>query len=110
MNVWVLLTLAIACEVVATLCLRGSDGFSKLAPSIAVVIGYVLAFAFLGLALGRGIDLGIAYAIWAGVGVVLVCVFGVIIFGDKLLPLTALGIGLIIAGVVVVQLSGGGGH
>ena len=71
---WVYLSLAILFEVVATSCLRVSDGFTRLVPAVVVVIGYAAAFYFLSLTL-RQMSLGVAYSIWAGVGVVVIYVF-----------------------------------
>ena len=81
---WILLAGAIISEVTATLALKASEGFSKLLPSIVVIVGYVLAFFFLSQVLKRGMALGIAYGIWAAVGVALVAIAGVVFFGENL--------------------------
>lgn len=102
MNVWVLLGLAIVAEVVGTTALKMSDGFSKLWPSLVVVVGYALAFYLLSLTL-KHIPVGVAYAIWSGVGVALITLIGWIVFSQNLDWAAWLGIGLIICGVVVLQ-------
>lgn len=97
------LATAIVAEVVATSALKASDGFSNWLPSVIVVVGYAIAFYFLSLTL-RAIPVGVAYAIWSGLGVVLITAVGWIVFGQKLdLPALA-GIGLILAGVLVMNL------
>lgn len=97
------LTIAIIAEVIATSALKASAEFSKLVPSIVVVIGYCVAFYFLTLVL-RSIPMGISYAIWSGLGIVLITLVGV--FAYKEIPDTpaVIGMALIIAGVVVINL------
>ncbi|MFL1465229.1 DMT family transporter [Marinobacter sp. DUT-3] len=103
MKNWLFLGIAIVAEVVATSALKSSDGFSRLMPSIVVVAGYVLAFYFLSLTL-KVIPIGVAYAIWAGLGIVLIALVSWVIYGQKLdLPAIA-GMTLIIAGVAVINL------
>jgi len=100
--VYVFLGLAIIFEVVATSFLKLSEGFTNLWPSVIVVVGYALAFYFLGLTL-KQLPIGITYAIWAGLGIILLAVIGMVFF--KQIPDTAawIGMGLIMAGVVVIQ-------
>jgi len=96
------LGIAIVAEVIATSALKASDGFSRLGPSLVVLLGYGLAFFCLSLTL-RTIPTGIAYAIWSGVGIVLISAIGWIWFKQALDAPAIIGLGLIIAGVVVVQ-------
>ena len=103
MQNWLFLTIAIISEVIATSALKACDGFTKLGTSIVVVIGYVVAFYFLSLAL-KVIPVGIAYAIWSGLGVVLVSLIALVIYGQKLDFPAMVGMGLIIAGVMVINL------
>lgn len=98
-----LLALAILSEVIGSAFLIKSDGFTKFAPSSAVVILYVIAFYLLSQVI-KVIPLGIAYAIWAGVGIVLTAMIGYFIFKQSLDLAAMLGIGLIIFGVVVINL------
>ncbi|MBU7575626.1 MAG: QacE family quaternary ammonium compound efflux SMR transporter [Hydrogenophaga sp.] len=103
MNPWILLGLAIAAEVVGTSALKASEGFSKLWPSAIVLVSYGAAFYLLSLTL-RTIPVGIAYAVWSGVGVVLIALIGWLVFGQKLDAAGMLGMGLIVAGVLVLNL------
>ena len=103
MLTWALLAGAILTEVAGTLALRASEGFSKLVPSLIVVAGYIVSFVLLAIVLDRGLPVGVAYAIWAGIGVALVAILGKLLFDDPLTALSALGIALIIAGVVLVE-------
>jgi small multidrug resistance pump len=100
--IWIHLAIAILSEVVATTALKASAGFSRFWPSVLVVVGYGCAFYFLSLTL-RSIPVGIAYAIWSGVGVVLVCLLGWLIYGQKLDLAAGVGIALIVAGVMVIN-------
>lgn len=90
-------------EVVGTSGLKASEQFSKLLPSVITVVAYVCAFYFLGLTL-KTLPVGIAYAIWSGVGIVLISVIGLIFFKQSLDLPAILGLGLIIAGVVVINI------
>jgi small multidrug resistance pump len=103
MTQYLYLAIAIIAEVVATSALKASDQFTKLVPSAIVVIGYGIAFYFLALCL-RTIPVGVAYAIWSGLGVVLVAVIGYFVFDQKLDAPAIVGIGLILAGVLVLNL------
>lgn len=107
---WIYLAIAIVSEVIATSALKATDGFSRFWPSLIVVAGYAAAFYFLSLTL-RTIPLGIAYAVWSGVGVALVSIFGWIFYHQTLSTGALVGIALIVAGVVVLNLySTSGGH
>lgn len=103
MKNWVFLFTAILTEVIATTALKASDGFTRFWPSTLVVIGYGVAFYFLALTL-RTIPMGIAYAIWSGVGIVLISAIAWFWYGQKLDIPAILGIALIVAGVVVINL------
>ena len=97
------LTIAIVAEVIATSFLKSSEGFTKLWPSIVVLVGYAFAFYFLSLTL-RSMSVGIVYAIWSGAGIILVSAIAWILFGQKLDFPAIIGIALIIAGVAVINL------
>lgn len=99
---WFFLGIAILSEVVATSSLKASDGFSRLWPSLAVVTGYGISFYCLALTL-RVIPMGVVYAIWSGIGIVLITLVGWFLFNQKLDLPALLGIGLIAAGVVVMN-------
>jgi small multidrug resistance pump len=110
MNHWVYLITAIVSEVIATSALKASTGFTKPLPSVVVVIGYLVAFDFLSLTL-KTIPVGIAYAIWSGVGVVLISVVAWLLYGQRLDLPALIGMGLIISGVMVINLfSNTAGH
>ncbi|HHX5185870.1 TPA: SMR family transporter [Klebsiella aerogenes] len=103
MNTWIILIVAIAAETFATTMVRASEGFTRLLPSLGVVAGYAVSFYGLSQVV-KVMNLGIAYAIWAGLGIFLVSIFSWFLFDQKLdLPAIA-GMGLILSGVVVIQL------
>ena len=103
MSKWIFLTLAIISEVIGTSFLKSTEGFTKLLPSIIVLAGYCAAFYFLSLTLDS-IPIGMAYAIWSGVGIAAITVVSVVFFEQKLDFAAVVGMGLIIAGVVVLRL------
>lgn len=100
---WLLLMGAIAAELVGTLSMRASDGLARLPWVGATVVGYVIAFALLAQVLKLGMPVGIAYGIWAALGVAITAVAGRLIWDDPLTPIMALGIALIIGGVLLVE-------
>ena len=97
------LAISIIAEVIATSALKASDGFTRVAPSAVVAIGYVISFSFLSLTL-KVLPVGIVYAIWSGVGIVLISAIGWILYGQKLDAAAIAGMSLIVAGVLVVNL------
>lgn len=97
------LTIAIVAEVIATSALKASEGFTNLIPSLVVAVGYGVAFYFLSLVL-KTIPVGVAYAIWSGLGIVLISIIGLVLFQQKLDLAAIIGMGLIIAGVLVINL------
>jgi len=103
MQKWLYLTLAILSEVAGTSALKFSEGFTRLVPSGIVVVGYAISFYFLSLTL-KGIPIGVAYAIWSGAGTALVTLVAWAFLGQKLDAATGIGILLIIAGVLVLNL------
>jgi multidrug transporter EmrE-like cation transporter len=110
MNGAAYLAIAIIGEVIATSFLRASAGFTQLVPSIVVVIGYCVTFYFFSLAL-QTIPVGIGYAIWSGVGIILVSIIAFFAYGQSLDLPALIGIGLILAGVLVINLfSHSSGH
>lgn len=100
---YVYLAAAITCEVIATSALKVSDGMTRLIPAIVTVLGYVIAFYLLSLTL-RTIPVGVAYAIWSGVGVVLITIVGVVWFRQTLDFAALAGMLLILGGVAVIYL------
>ena len=100
---WLWLVIAIVAEVIGTSFLKASAGFTKPLPSLMVALGYGAAFYFLSLTLTT-IPVGIAYAVWSGVGVTLIAAIGWLFLGQKLDPAAIAGMGLVVAGVVVLNL------
>ncbi|MEV7377209.1 DMT family transporter [Streptomyces lydicus] len=103
--VYVTLAGAILSEVLATTAMKYSDGFSKLWPSLATAVGYLLAFALLARTL-KSMSVGTAYAIWAGAGTAVIAAIGMVFLGESASALKILGVLLVIAGVVVLNLGG----
>jgi small multidrug resistance pump len=100
---WVYLLLAIVAEVVATSALKESDSFTRLGPSLVVLVGYAAAFYLLSLTF-RTMPVGVVYAIWSGVGIVLISLVGWVAFRQDLDAPALVGIGLIVAGVAIINL------
>jgi small multidrug resistance pump len=98
------LAIAIVAEVIGTSALKAAEGFTRLLPSLVVVVGYGVAFYFLSLAL-KTIPVGIAYAVWSGVGVALITLIGWLVFKQRLDAPALAGLALIVAGVVLIQFS-----
>ena len=98
-----MLFIAILSEVVGTVALKASDGFARLGPTALVVVGYGLTFYFLGLAL-KQIPLGVAYAIWSGLGTAGAVLAGVLLWRESLNLAGVIGIALIVAGVLILNL------
>lgn len=105
MKAYLFLLMAITSEIFGTSMLKASAGFTKLYPSIATVVGFGVAFYSLSLSLQQ-IPLGVAYAIWSGVGTVVTAIIGIVIWKETASLTTVLGIVLIVAGVVVINLKG----
>ncbi|MFE6739941.1 DMT family transporter [Streptomyces tubercidicus] len=103
--VYVTLAGAILSEVLATTAMKYSDGFSKLWPSVCTALGYLLAFFLLAQTL-KSMSVGTAYAIWAGAGTALIAAIGMVFLGESATALKILGVLLVIAGVVVLNLDG----
>ncbi len=102
MQHWIFLAFAIVSEVIATSFLKAAEGFTRLWPSLVVIVGYLLAFYLLSLTL-RTIPVGVAYAIWSGVGIVLIALSGWLFLGQSLDLPALIGLALIIAGVMVIN-------
>ncbi|QFU94529.1 multidrug efflux SMR transporter [Amycolatopsis sp. YIM 10] len=103
MGAYLLLAVAIAGEVTATISLKLSEGFSKPIPSVLVVLGYGLAFLMLAQVLKAGLPIGVAYAIWAAAGVALVALIGAIFLNEGFNWTMGAGLVLVMAGVVLLE-------
>jgi small multidrug resistance pump len=99
---WLLLTIAITAEVIATTALKASNGFTRAYPSVVTCIGYAISFYCLAQTL-RVIPVGIVYAIWSGAGIVAISVIGYLVYKQTLDGAAILGIALIVAGVLVLN-------
>lgn len=102
MNAWLVLGMAIVAEVIGTSALKASEGFTRLVPSVVVVLGYAVAFYGLSLVL-KTLPVGIAYAVWSGLGIVLITLVAFVMYGQKIDLPGLIGMGLIVAGVVVLN-------
>lgn len=100
---YIILFFAIVAETIGTTALQASQQFSKFWPSAIVVVAYGASFYLMALAL-KVIPVGIAYAIWSGVGIVLIAIIGFAVFGQKLDLPAILGMGMILAGILVIHL------
>lgn len=103
MHPYAMLAISIAAEVVATSALKSSQGFTRLGPSVLVVLGYGLAFAMLARVMNH-MTTGVVYAVWSGLGIVLISLVGWLVYGQKLDTAAMAGMALIVAGVLVMQL------
>ena len=100
---WWWLAAAIGSEVVGTVALRYSDGFTRMGPVIVVLASYVVAFFALSQALARGMHLASAYAIWSAVGISAIAVLGIVLFDEPITRVQLLGLVLVTAGVIALQ-------
>ncbi|MGM1058819.1 DMT family transporter [Saccharothrix sp. Mg75] len=108
--VYAALAVAIVGEVVATVSLKLSEGFSKPIPSIVVVVGYLVAFTALAKTLQMGLPIGVAYAIWCAFGIAAVATVGAVLFKEPMNATVVVGLLLVIAGVVAIELGSAGGR
>jgi small multidrug resistance pump len=103
---YLFLALAIAAEVVATSLLKSTVGFTKLWPTVGVLATYAAAFYLLTQSLIRGMQVGVAYALWSGVGTTLIVIIGMLFLQEPLTLTKAIGVALVVAGVVTLNLAG----
>jgi small multidrug resistance pump len=108
MSGWLLLAGAILTEVVATISLKLSDGFSRVVPSVVVVVGYLVSFYLLARVLSVGMSLGVVYAVWSAMGVALIVLADVLWFDERLTLVQVGGLLLVVLGVLALEL--GAGH
>ena len=102
---YLLLVVAIAAEVLGTSLLKATDGFSRTWPTVACLVSYAVSFVFLARVV-TVLPVGLVYAVWSGLGTAAIVAIGATVFHEPLTPVTVIGIALIIAGVVMVNLSG----
>ena len=104
MNPWIMLTIAILLELSGTTCLKLSDGFTRLLPSVGVVFFYLGSFYLMAQSL-KTLEVGIVYAIWSGVGTALIAVVGILAFGESVTAFKILGLLLIIGGTFLLRVA-----
>jgi small multidrug resistance pump len=102
MNHWLALAIAIVAEVVGTTALKASNEFTRLLPSLIVILGYGTAFYFMAISM-RVLPVGIMYAIWSGMGIVLISILGWLVYRQTLDLPAMIGMGFIIAGVIIIN-------
>jgi small multidrug resistance pump len=102
MSHWLALVIAIIAEVIGTTALKASNEFTRLVPSLIVVVGYGTAFYFMSISM-RVLPVGIMYAIWSGMGIVLISVLGWLVYRQTLDVPAIIGLGFIIAGVIIIN-------
>lgn len=105
MKGYIFLSVSIVTEIIGTVCLKLSDGFTVMLPSVIVVLGYAIAFYMLGQAV-KYMPLSLAYAIWSGIGTAVTVVLGILFFDDPFSMGVAIGVGLIILGIVFMNSNG----
>jgi small multidrug resistance pump len=103
---YLLLFGAIFAEVIATSLLKSTEGFSRLWPTVVCLVGYAVSFALLALSISRGMQTDVAYALWSAIGTVLIVLIAVLFLGSPMSVTKGVGVGLIIAGVVTLNLTG----
>jgi len=102
-KVYLLLICAIAAETVGTTALQASQQFTRLVPTLVAMVGYAIALYLLGLTL-KYIPVGVAYAVWSGLGIVFIAIIGFVIFGQRLDAPAIIGTGMILGGIPVIEL------
>lgn len=102
---WLYLTLAIAFEVAGTTCMKLSEGFTRLWPSVMIFVCYALCAGFITLALQK-LEIAVAYAIWAGLGTALIAIVGILYFKEPVNAVKIASLALIVAGIGGLNLSG----
>lgn len=100
---WIYLSIAIFAEIIATTALKKAEGFSVLVPSIVTVSGYAIAFYFLSLSL-KDIPVGVAYAVWSGIGIVAISIIGLVLFKQRLDAAAMIGVSFIVVGVLILNI------
>lgn len=101
---WFILLAAIVCEVIGTTCMKLSEGFTRMVPVIGMCLFYAVSFVALGLTL-KNIEVGIAYAVWSGVGTALIALIGIVFFHEGITAMKIGGIVLVISGAVILNLA-----
>lgn len=106
MLAYLFLFVAISAEVVATSLLKSTDGFTRLWPTVICVLGYVVSFALLSMSISRGMQTDVAYALWSAIGTAAIVLIAVMFLGSPISVAKVVGVGLIIAGVLTLNMAG----
>lgn len=106
MSPYLLLAVAIVAEVIGTSLLKSTEGFTRLWPTLGTIAAYGVAFYALAVAIQKGMNVGLGYAMWAGLGTTLIVIISVLVLGEPITAIKILGVGLIIGGVVLLNLGG----
>lgn len=109
LNTYLILLAAVAAETIGTTALQASQQFSRLGPTLLVILAYGLSFWLLSLTL-KVMPVGVVYALWSGLGILLIALIGFAVFGQKLDLAAVIGMGLILAGIVVINLFSNAAH
>jgi len=103
---YLLLTVAIVAEVIATSLLKSTDGFTRLWPTVACLGGYAVAFAFVAMAIARGMQVDVAYAMWSALGTTAIVIIAVLFLGSPISAAKVVGVALVVGGVVTLNMAG----
>jgi small multidrug resistance pump len=103
---YLLLGVAIVAEVIATTLLKSTEGFTRLWPTAACLTGYAIAFAFMAMAIGRGMQIDVAYALWSALGTTAIVVIAVLFLGSPVSVAKIVGVVMVIGGVITLNLAG----
>lgn len=103
---YLLLTVAIVAEVIATSLLKSTDGFTRLWPTVACLGGYAVAFAFMAMAIARGMQVDVAYAMWSALGTTAIVIIAVLFLGSPISAAKVVGVALVVGGVVTLNMAG----
>lgn len=103
---YLLLAVAIVAEVIATTMLKSTEGFTRLWPTVACLSGYAVAFAFMAMAIARGMQIDVAYALWSALGTTAIVLIAVFFLGSPISAAKIVGVALVIGGVVTLNLAG----
>jgi small multidrug resistance pump len=103
---YLLLTVAIVAEVIATSLLKSTDGFTRLWPTVACLGGYAVAFAFMAMAISRGMEVDVAYAMWSALGTTAIVIIAVLFLGSPISAAKVVGVALVVGGVVTLNMAG----
>lgn len=103
---YLLLAVAIIAEVIATTLLKSTEGFTRLWPTVVCVAGYAIAFAFMAMAIARGMQVDVAYALWSALGTTAIVIIAVLFLGSPVSVAKVVGVALVVGGVVTLNLAG----